>query len=247
MDVCCSGVDGNSSSSDYTSPLTSPRAEPPELISAKRALAEGRSFRRKPPIGDCLLCCTPIEARWQAKTLACGHVFHFDCIDALHCEALKVTADLRCPVESCEKSVAPTLASVMVDIRTRRGVPIGKELEEAVNRSPPKIARKPLASVGASLMRHEPLGGVCAEEISASIDKPATDAIDALLRGEGFSNSTVIENENPDSGVHPDETSLGGVNTEIRAQNRGRKPAGKRPRPAGSRPPQKSPLCRNYP
>lgn len=245
MDISCTGDGADSSLSDYC-----PKPEPPELIAAKRALTQGRSLRR-PPIGNCPLCEAPIQARWQAKTLACGHVFHFDCVDAIHREALKVTADLRCPLESCDMSVAPTIAALMVDLRTRRGVPIGKELEDAVNKPPPKITKTPLAAAGACVVQGDSLEGACAEQDPGPIERPAFDAIDALLRGEHSANAnsaTKIEDHTPP--LHPDlgqtnETPLGGVNTEVRAQNRGGKPIGKRPRPggqikAGPRPPRKS-------
>lgn len=96
--------------------------EPPE-----EALAAAGSFGRPvPTIGTCAICGQAMAARRQIKTLPCGHIFHFACIDGFHRQKLRQDKDVGLPCYTCGTPTNQSIASVAEEVRKRREAEMAK-------------------------------------------------------------------------------------------------------------------------
>lgn len=121
-------------------------------LAAFEAEEVGWGAKRSP--GDCGMCGKAIRAKWDAKTLACSHMFHFACIDSFHRKQLFVEKrpDLQCYV--CGASVTRTIAKTMEEKRRKREEERQREvaaaLAEATQASGAGIESEPQADVAGS-------------------------------------------------------------------------------------------------
>lgn len=81
---------------------------------------------------SCAICGQPIEKRRFAKTLSCGHCFHFACIDGHHQAELRAKKSVTITCFTCRAPVGgPTIAEVAEEKRKEREARKPADMEAA--------------------------------------------------------------------------------------------------------------------
>jgi len=106
-----------------TAALTDPIAAGPSDKLFYDKLMEARSGtgpETEQEIGTCAICGLAMAARRQVKTLPCGHVFHFACIDTYHRDKLNKDKCVDMPCYTCGAATNKSIASVAAEMRKKR-------------------------------------------------------------------------------------------------------------------------------
>lgn len=123
-----------------------------KLMELKRG--NGQDGEAEVEIGTCKICGMAMAARRQIKTLPCGHVFHFGCIDSYHRDKLNKDKCVDMPCYICGAATNQSIASVAAEMRKKREAATAKiKAELAAN---PALAAELAVEVSSSARPMKP-------------------------------------------------------------------------------------------
>lgn len=123
-------------------------------------------------IGMCPICGLAMAARRQVKTLPCGHIFHFGCIDTYHRDKLNKDRCVDMPCYTCGAATNKSIASVAAEMKLKR--------EAAVAKVKAELAANPAA-------------------LAAELDAQTAGSLKAALKGVEASSAPPLPPRRPSS------------------------------------------------